>query len=76
MQTMEIGQSGVTDVAITARPGFSLSSKAGVTVELSAACWGEQTVSLGEKWSRRRGSRGWEGFCKPQPLPHSLNGTV
>lgn len=32
---MEIGQSGVTDVAITAKPGFALWSKAGVTIELS-----------------------------------------
>lgn len=38
MQRIETGQSGVTDVAITAKTGFALWSKAGVTMDLSAGC--------------------------------------
>lgn len=48
MQRMETGQSGVTDVVITAKTGFALWSKEGVTIELSAGCKGEQMVSLQE----------------------------
>lgn len=66
---MEIGQSGVTDVAITAKPGFALWSKAGVTIELSDGRKWEEGEEKGGGANHLISGWGWGCFSKPLPLP-------
>lgn len=47
MQRMETGQSGVTDVVITAKTGFAPWSKGGVTAELSLVVRGTNGLITG-----------------------------
>lgn len=73
---METGQSGVTDVAITAKTGFALWSKAAVTIELSAGCIGGRVggangliTGVVELKERQRRS-----ISEPLQHPHSPSG--
>lgn len=72
MQRMEVGQSAVTDVAITAKTVFALWSKAGVTMELSVGCRGTNGLIRGGVAERG----GWGVFENPPSKLPSLERNV